>query len=105
MKTINIEFFTWGICSINVEVPDGYELPSSDPYEIWEDLYENYGDQIDTDIMDESFYGVPDFADFEVEQMGIDYISSMRIIDRDKKEILSQKFEKVLYCDWYRNRD
>jgi hypothetical protein len=97
MKTINVTFFTWLRCQTTIEVPDDYQVPSSHPFEFWEDLCEKYPDQIETDIMTDSFYGQPDYDEFDIEEMGLDYIDSITIYDEDGSEILQKDFERIQY--------
>ncbi|HNT93355.1 MAG TPA: hypothetical protein PKJ71_06635 [Bacteroidales bacterium] len=97
MKKIQITFFTWSRCTTTVEVPDDYQVPSSLPFEFWEDLCERYPDQIEVDIMTDTFYGLPDHDEFQIEQMGLEYIDSIAIYNEDGSEVLTQGFEKTLY--------
>lgn len=97
MKKIDVNFFAWARCSITIEVPDDYEPSSSHPFEFWEDLYEKYPDQIETDIMCDDFYELPQWDGIEIDGMGLDYIDSISISDEDGSVVLAQDFEKIQY--------
>ncbi len=97
MKKIDVTFYSWVRCSIAVEVPDDYKPSSTHPFEFWEDLCEKYPDQIETDIMCDEFFELPQYDDFEIDGMGLDYIDSISISDEDGNVVLTHDFEKIQY--------
>ena len=96
MKTLRFQFIAWARCFTEVEVPDDYEFVSDNPYEIWEDLQENYPDEIYQDIMDDD-YGVPDYGSLEIDQMSLEFIDSVGVENEQGEEILVKRFEKFLF--------
>ena len=97
MKKIDVTFYSWVRCSIAVEVPDDYKPSSTHPFEFWEDLCKKYPDQIETDIMCDEFFELPQYDDFEIDGMGLDYIDSISISDEDGNVVLTHDFEKIQY--------
>ena len=105
MKTIRVEFYTWARCFTEVEVPDDYQMLGEDPYIIWEDICENYPENDPYEIMHDSYYDIPAMDVFELDQMGLDYIEEITITNDQGKEILSKRFEKVIWDHWSRDED
>ncbi len=49
MKILNLHFKVNGYCSMFLDVPDDYQIPSTNPEVLWEDLKEKVGEQIEAD--------------------------------------------------------
>jgi len=81
MKTLNIHFKVAGYCSMDIEVPDEYQIPSTNPRAFWEDLYENFPDKIETDILNCENFGVEDqdLGGFYIDQMVLDSIQRVYV--------------------------
>jgi len=81
MKLLNIHFRVGGYCSMNLEVPDDYEVPSTHPGVFWKDLCKRYRKQVETDIMKCKTFGVEDedLGGFYIDQMVLDYFQKVYI--------------------------
>ena len=96
MKTINITFYTWARCLKEIEVNVDYQLPSSNSIEFWEDILEKYPEYQDTDFNSDVISSMEcSYDDFDIDQMGLDYIDSITIQDKKGKIILEKTFEKI----------
>lgn len=49
MKIIEVNFRIDGYCNMLLNVPDDYQVPSTNPVFFWKDLEEKLGDQIEMD--------------------------------------------------------
>ncbi len=89
MKSLNIHFKVAGYCSMNVEVPDEYQIPSTNPRVFWEDLYEMFPDSIETDILNCEIFGVEDedLGGFYIDQMVLDSIQRIYVSQDGSKEV------------------
>ncbi len=88
MKSLNIHFKVAGYCSMNVEVPDEYQIPSTNPREFWEDLCEINPGGIETDILNCENFGVEgqDFGGYYIDQMVLDSIQRVFVHENGKEE-------------------
>ena len=106
MKTIRVEFYTWSRCYSEVEVPDDYQLLGNDPYVIWEEIFENHEDAEPYDLMTDCYsFGFDLDDNFELDQMGLDYIDSITIINDEGEVEQNRQFEKIIWDDWSRDRN
>jgi hypothetical protein len=98
MKSIEITFFTWARCVKEIEVDDDYQLPSSNSEEFWQDILEKYPEYDESDFMCDTISSMEGcYDDFDIEQMGLDYIHSITIKDDAGNEILEKTFDKIQY--------
>lgn len=89
MKTLLIHFKVAGYCSMEIEVPDDYQIPNTYPRAFWEDLCQRFPDKIETDIVNCSIFGVEDqdLGGFYIDQMVLDYIQRIYIYQQGKDDI------------------
>lgn len=87
MKTLSIHFRTGGYCSMTIEVPDDYQIPSTHPGVFWKDLLKRFRKQIGTDIMKCKTFGVEDedLGGFYIDQMVLDYFQKVYIHENGGK--------------------
>lgn len=88
MKTLLIHFKTAGYCSMGIEVPDEYQIPTTNPREFWEDLYEIFHDKIEIDIIKSENLVIDgqDFIGFDIDQMVLDSIQRVYVHQNGKEE-------------------
>lgn len=89
MKSLNIHFKVAGYCSMDIEVPDEYRIPSTNPRVFWEDLCEIIPNEIETDIINSESFGVEgqDFGGFYIDQMVLDSIQRVFVHENEKEEV------------------
>lgn len=93
MKTIDVNFRICGYCTISYQVPDDYQIPSTDQTEFWNDLKEKAGDQIivDPTMTDGACWYFSEDSFFEV-----DYVEA---VDFKKAIVLEEdgEFKETIF--------
>jgi len=98
MKKIEFQFKVNGYCAMVLDVPDDYQVPSTNPEVFWEDLKEKAGDQIMVDLMDLSNSESCEFPllNLILEYMELDHFQSVYLSGEDGKDI-EIKFDRGLF--------
>lgn len=94
MKKLTVSFRTQLVGLMEFEVSDDFNLKGKQADEIWEDLCENYPDQIEFDIMNNQLpdlLGI-DLGGFTADYMDFDCIESFCIQDNDGKTIEEEDY-------------
>ena len=89
MKTINVFFKVDGYCSMLLDVPDDYQIPSTNPEVFWEDLKEKVGDQLTVDLIeldDAIGYDFPLF-NFNIDHLLLDHFLWVDLPGDDGKQV------------------
>ncbi len=76
MKTLNLHFKVNGYCSMLLDVPDDYQIPSTNPKILWEDLKAKFGDQIEVDLFELDYalkYGEFPLFNSNIDHMYLDH--------------------------------
>lgn len=96
MKSLNIHFRVGGYCSMDIDVPDDYEIPSTHPGEFWRDLRKKVGKKIEIDIMKLHKIEISDFSvfGFYIDQMVLDYFQKVYIFE-DNKQVAEINLEHI----------
>ena len=89
MKKLLIHFKTAGYCSMTIEVPDDYQVPSTHPVTFWKDLRKRFRKEIQTDIMKCKTFGVEDqdLGGFYIDNMALDCIQRIYIYQKGEEDI------------------
>jgi hypothetical protein len=71
MKTIEVSFRVEANCSMVFDVPDDYQIPSTNPEVFWEDLKDKAGDQfvVDPLMTDGACWDFPQGSSFWVDEV------------------------------------
>jgi hypothetical protein len=83
MKKVYVSFRAQLVGLMEFEVSDDFKLSGKQADEIWEDLSENYPDQIETDILNDelqNLWGI-DLGGFTIDDLELDSIESFYIQD------------------------
>ena len=94
MKKLTVSFRTHLVGLIEFEVSDNFKLSGKQADEIWEELRENYPDQIELDILNDQLpdlWGM-ELGGFTADYMEFDCIESFCIQDNDEKTIEEQYY-------------
>ena len=89
MKKLLVHFKTAGYCTMDIEVPDEYQIPTTNPREFWEDLYEMFPDRIETNILtcENLVFDGQDFVGFDIDQMVLDSIQRVYVYQNGKEDV------------------
>ena len=91
MKKLLIHFRTGGYCSMELEVPDDYQVTKTHPGEFWKDLQKKLGKKNVPDIWKgRAFDGIDqwEFEGFYLDQMVLDYLQKVFIYEAGKEDIV-----------------
>ena len=71
-----------------LDVPDDYQIPSTDPEEYWNDIKEKFGDQIEVDPfeLDDVHWELSPESNFIIKEMGLDYFEWVSVFGDDGEE-------------------
>ena len=87
MKKVNVSFRAQLVGLMEFEVSDDFTLSGKHADEIWEELSENYPDQIGTDILNDelqNLWGI-ELGGFTIDDLEFDSIESFYIQDGEGK--------------------
>jgi len=87
------------------EVDDDFTLSGKQADEIWEELCENYPDQIETDILNDdlqNLWGI-NLCGFTIDDLEFNSIESFRIEDNDRKIIEEEDYVENLPLNLKKN--
>ena len=73
-----------------LDVPDDYQIPSTNPIILWEDLKEKFGDQIEVDLLelDDSLrYGEFPLFNSNIDHMHLNHFQRVYLPGDDGKEV------------------
>jgi len=89
MKTLNLHFSVKGYCSMLLDVPEDYQIPSTNPKVLWADIMEKFGDQIEVDLEELDYYLKHGFELFDsnIDHMYVDYMQRVYLSGDDGKEV------------------
>ena len=83
MKKVYVSFQARVIGLMEFEVSDDFKLSDKQADEIWEELRDEYPDQIETDILNDelqNLWGI-EIGGFMIDDMELDFIESVHIED------------------------
>lgn len=72
-----------------LDLPDDYQIPSTNPKALWADIMEKFGDQIEVDLEELDYYlkyGFPLFNS-NIDHMYVDHIQRVYLPGDDGKEV------------------
>lgn len=94
MKNLTVSFRAQLVGIMEFEVSDDFKLSGKHADEIWEELCENYPNQIETDILNDELqdlWGI-DLGGFTIDYLEFDSIESVRISDCEGETIEEEDY-------------
>lgn len=94
MKNLYVTFRAQLLGLMEFEVSDDFELSGRQADEIWEDLCQNYPDQIQTDILNDELqdlWGIG-LGGFSIDDLEFDSIETVYIKDCEGKTFLEEHY-------------
>lgn len=72
-----------------LDVPDDYQIPSTNPKVLWADIMEKFGDRIEVDLMELDYYLKHGFELFDsnIDHMFVDSMQRVHLPGDDGKEV------------------
>lgn len=72
-----------------LDVPDDYQIPSTNPKVLWTDIMEKFGDQIEVDLeeLDDALRFGFELFNSNIDHMYVDYIQRVYLPGNDGNEV------------------